>query len=903
MKYILTISIALFTSLAFAQTSIEPTIEPAFFSADEEITITYETTGTALQSLSDAWIWMWVPSKGIDAPSNVNPANSNTAATNPAKFTRSTGPQGEVYFSITLTPTDFLNTSVENIESIGMLLKGNDWSNGQTSDFVTDITDGFTIVMDNPSGNYGFYSSATTIDIDIRTSETSDIEILVDDTPIASVTGQTELNTTHTIIDDGDVHVIKAQATNATETVETTYSYTLTPTPASTTLPAGMEDGINYGVDNTSATLVLRAPGKEHVFIIGDFNDWSLSSDYLMNKDGEVFWLEINGLTSGQEYQFQYLVDGEIKIADPYAEKISSPFDDPEIIADNRYPNLINYPSNETSEAVAILQTNRALFSWSDFTRPANEDLVIYELLIRDFTEERTYDAVTERLDYLADLGINAIELMPVQEFEGNLSWGYNPAFMFAIDKYYGTELDLKTLIDEAHKRGIAVILDIVLNHHFGRNSLVRLYNEGLYGNPTSDNPWFNTTPKHDFNVGYDMNHESQYTKDYTDRVVKYWLEEYNIDGYRFDLSKGFTQRNTLGNVSAWGNYDATRIALWKRIADVIWAEDPTAYIILEHFATNTEEKELAEYGMMLWGNMNHTYINAGKGNPTSLSQTYFENRGWSEPHLISYMESHDEERFMWELKKSNSNHESLERAKLAAAFFLTVPGPKMIWQFGELGYDEELNNDRLGIKPTRWEYLEDFNRKKLFDLYKSLVHLRTETNYVNKDYFEWNTSGDIKTINLTHPDVEIYVIGNFDTEEQAGNHTFSSTGTWYNYFTGESIEITNTAEEVTLSPGEWYMYTSELIDNYIEDQQITLSSTDDLTDHIYVYPNPASEILNIQKNLRITDYQLSDLSGRILQKGLLSDGQINVRTMNPGVYHLTLRNSTEEFKTKIVIK
>jgi 1,4-alpha-glucan branching enzyme len=902
MKPILTIFIGyLFSLNLFSQTNIEPEVEPAFFSADEEITITYNVTGTSLSNFQEAWIWMWVPGKSIDATSNVNPANSNSPATNPAKFTRSTGSSGEIYFSITLTPTEFFNTSKENIESIGMLLKGNDWSDGQTSDFIVEISDGFSLIMDNPVGNYGFYNSATTINIDVRTSESATIEILVDDVIAESTSNATAFSTTHTIIDDGNVHEIKATATNGTETRMKTYSYTITPTSSVEALPAGVEDGINYIEDNTSVTLALRAPNKEHVFVIGDFNDWSLNSEYLMKKDGEVFWLTLTGLVPGQEYLFQYLVDGEIKIADPYAEKISSPFDDGEIIEENRYPNLNTYPSNETSEAVSYLQTAREEFTWDPFTRPTKENLVIYELLVRDFTEERTFDAVIERLDYLQELGVNAIELMPVQEFEGNLSWGYNPAFMFAVDKYYGTELDFKTLVNEAHKRGMAVILDIVLNHHFGRNSLVRLYNEGLYGNPTSENPWFNTSAKHDYNVGYDMNHESQYTKNYTDRVVKYWLEEYNIDGYRFDLSKGFTQKNTLGNVSLWGQYDASRIAIWKRIADVIWEQDQSAYVILEHFADNSEEKELSAYGMMLWGNMNHTYINAAKARFTSLSQTYHIDRGWDDPHLISYMESHDEERLMWEVRKSESISSSIERAKLAAAFFLTVPGPKMIWQFGEMGYDEELNNDRLGVKPTHWEYLEDPTRKKLLDLYKSLINLKVKTNYIDEDYFSWSPSAIVKTININHPEVSIYLMGNFDDEVQTTAHKFPSSGTWYNYFTGESFEVTDPTEEVTLGPGDWYMFTSKLIDNYIKDQEITLASIEP-TGQI-AYPNPTNDFIRINGNWTNSDYTITDQSGRVCHTGILESQSINVANLNPGVYFLSIKNSTRKLTKTIVVK
>ncbi|WP_425392116.1 alpha-amylase family glycosyl hydrolase [Ekhidna sp.] len=904
MKLILTILYSLLVTFSLlGQVAINPVIEPDFFAADEEITITYEVTGTALQSLEEAWIWMWVPGKGIDAPSNINPANSNSSATDPAKFTRSTGNNGEVYYSITLTPTDFLNTSKENIESLGILLKGNDWSNGQTSDFIATISDGFTIIMDNPQGKYGFYSEATSIDINVRVSESASIAVFVDNNSIATGTDVLELNTTHTIIDDGNVHTIKAEATNGTETVSTTYAYTQTPTSPVTTLPSDVKDGINYSSDPTSATLVLTAPEKEHVFVIGDFNDWTIDNDYLMNKDGEQFWITLNKLTAGQEYRFQYLVDGAIRIADPYAEKISSQFDDGEIIEENRYPGLLPYPSDETSEAASYLQTDASDFSWSPFTRPAKEDLVIYELLIRDFTEERTYEAVTQRLDYLEDLGINAIELMPIQEFEGNLSWGYNPAFMFAVDKYYGTELDLKTLIDEAHKRGMAVILDIVLNHHFGRNSLVRLYNQDLYGNPTADNPWFNVTPKHDFNVGYDMNHESQYTKDYTDRVVTYWLEEYNIDGYRFDLSKGFTQRNSLGNVGLWGNYDASRVAIWKRIADVIWDQDPNAYIILEHFADNREEEELADYGMMLWGNMNGAYINAARGNSSSIGSAYHENRGWNEPHLISYMESHDEERLMWEVLKNKDLNQSIERAKLAAAFFLTVPGPKMIWQFGEFGYDEELNNDRLGIKPTRWEYLEDINRQKLFKLYKSLIHLRTQTNYINKDYFEWSPAGFVKTININHPDVEIYVIGNFDDEAQETNHKFTKTGTWYNYFTGEPIEVTEVNAEIILGGGEWHIYTSELIDNYIEDEQITLN-THSNSETLVAYPNPASEFIRVAPAFQSSNYEIIDLLGRKVQTGeVQANHSIDVQTIKPGIYYLRIVGNSKLMEIKILIQ
>ncbi|MCB0681020.1 MAG: hypothetical protein KDC32_08815, partial [Saprospiraceae bacterium] len=176
------------------------------------------------------------------------------------------------------------------------------------------------------------------------------------------------------------------------------------------------------------------------------------------------------------------------------------------------------------------------------------------------------YTTLIDTLDYLQNLGINAIELMPVQEFEGNISWGYNPSFHMALDKYYGPVNEFKRFIDSCHARGMAVILDVVYNHAFGQCPLVQLYFDGK---PTPESPYFNVDATHPFNVGYDFNHESEATRRYIDQVMTYWLEEFRVDGFRFDLSKGFTQVNNPDDVGAWGQYDASRIAILKHYADV----------------------------------------------------------------------------------------------------------------------------------------------------------------------------------------------------------------------------------------------------------------------------------------------------------------------------------------------
>ena len=875
---------------------IKPSISPEFPKADESITITFVTGGTELEGIGAAWLWLWLPDQtNADVASNVNPANSDPSATDLAKFTREVI-DGEEAFSITLTLTDFTNKAVSDIQEVGILLKGNDWSNGQTSDFTFNVSDGFSMKVNAPEETQAFYNPGDQIAVDVTTSESATINISVDGIQQSSVTESTTLQYTHQVIHDGEVHSLVIEANNGTDFKTFTHSYTTTPKTPEITLPSGLVDGANYLDDVTSAYLVLTAPGKDHVFVLGSFNEWSLDRDFLMNRDGDQFWLKVENLTHGQEYLYQYLIDGETVIADPYTEKVISSYDDGQILDENRYPGLVAFPSAFTSGETAVLQTNKSEFEWevTNFQKPEIEDLVIYELLIRDFTEKRTYEAVTERLDYLDSLGINAIELMPVMEYEGNLSWGYNPSYKFAIDKFYGTENDLKTLIDEAHKRGIAIILDIVLNHHFGRSPLVQMEAAGAFGPPTAENVWFNITPKHDFNVGFDFNHESPFTQDYVDRVVKYWIEEYKIDGYRFDLSKGFTQKNTVGNVDAWGQYDLTRINLLNRMADVIWETEPNAYVLLEHFAVNAEERDLSNSGMLLWSNTRFS----------NLDWQYHDSRGWQNPNNVNYLESHDEERIMWENRNEGSLQTRLDDTKVDVAFFLMVPGPKMIWQFGEFGYDEELNNDRLGIKPTHWEYLQHPDRLKLFGLYQSLINLKTQTEYLSDEYFSWNPNVGLRWINYEHPEVQISMIGNPTNSTLEGDPHFIKAGEWYNYMTEESITVEDPNASLTLAPGEFHIFTSEPIDNFtsIDLSNIVLSTQDKESDLI-AFPNPFNDEFIIQSKSGIDKVTLRDISGQEIwtRNASGTDVKVNSSSLNTGIYFVEVLSGENKRTVKLI--
>ncbi|HRP94006.1 MAG TPA: alpha-amylase family glycosyl hydrolase, partial [Ignavibacteriaceae bacterium] len=569
--------------------------------------------------------------------------------------------------------------------------------------------------------------------------------------------------------------------------------------------------------------LALFAPYKDYVYLVGDFNDWKVQTDYMLkrdfvNSDSVMWWINVS-LSPGTEYAFQYLVDGTIRTGDPYSEKVLDPWND-QYIPSTTYPNLKPYPTGKTGSIVSVIQTAQSEYQWqaTNYERPAKEKLVIYELLVRDFSTQRNYQFLIDTLSYLKLLGVNAIELMPIMEFSGNLSWGYNPIYHTAVDKYYGTANKLKEFIDVCHQNGMAVILDMVLNQADNLSPLAMLWWDAANSRPAANNPYLNPVAKHPYNVFNDFNHESNATKYFVDRVNEYWLTKFKFDGFRFDLSKGFTQ-NYTNDVNAWSAYDQSRINLLKRMADKIWTVDSSAYVILEHFAANTEEIVLSNYGMMLWGNHNHDYNEATMGYTSNFSGISYKNRGWANPNLVGYMESHDEERLMFKnITYGNSSgsyniknlNVALNRMKLAGAFFFTIPGPKLLWQFGELGYDVSIDfNGRTGEKPVRWEYLNDGRRSNLYKVYQALIKLKNNYDVFSTTDFTLDVGAYMKKMNLYHSSMDAFIVGNFGVTQLSTNQNFSRIGWWYDYFSGDSINVTNVTESITLEPGDFKIFTT----------------------------------------------------------------------------------------------
>jgi 1,4-alpha-glucan branching enzyme len=869
------------------------TTEPAIPNVGATVKLIYDASKgtTGLKDCNcDVYIHIGAVTAGPTSTTwNIVPFQWGTTAA-AAKMTKVAG-QPNIY-TYELTPNSFF-TNPNNlvIHRLGMVFRNADGSKeGKTTangDFFVDLAQGFDVKFTAPLAagsisfeigqQYTFKASAT---------EAANLSMELDGLKVAEASNALELTYNYTATKAGN-YKLTVKAVKGTTTDSQTLDLIVFAPSEVATLPAGAKLGINY-LSTTEVILALQAPGKSIAHVIGDFNDWKVLPEYQLKKtaDGTIFWIKLSDLVPQKEYIFQYLVDGDIRIGDPYADKVSDPFNDQEIITQNRHPGLLPYPTGKTEFQATYLQTGQVPYAWKNtsFTKPKSEELVVYELLVRDFDTKRTYQAVIDRLDYLKELGINAIELMPVGEFEGNLSWGYNPSFFFAPDKYYGTKNDLKRLIDEAHGKGIAVIMDMVLNHAFGQNPMVRLYNDGDYGAPTEDNPWFNRVAKHPFNVGYDFNHESAYTKAFVDSVNNYWLTEYKVDGFRFDLSKGFTQVNSGSNVTSWSNYDPTRVKIWKHIYDQIKANHPNAYVILEHLSVNEEEKELANYGMLLWGNMNGASRNLAKGNNDNMEWAYFKNRQWTKNGLISYQESHDEERVFWETVNfgatSPFNLKSVDNAvnrhQLMTAFFLAIPGPKMIWQFGEFGYDLELNNDRLGIKPTRWEYLSNPDRLRLSKLYKEMLKLRTKYPAFNfPSNANLNLGSSLKTIHLDHPEMQVFLFGNFDLLTQ-GNQSisFPKSGKWYNYFTGKELNVTSAQVSFGLRPNEFYLFTDNPLPlpekDILQIDYITSIPEEVDEDGFVIYPNPTTSnvVVELPKEMTGAQYRVLDVTGRVIFEG-----------------------------------
>jgi 1,4-alpha-glucan branching enzyme len=813
---------------------------PALPAADDNITITFDASkgNAGLVGASEVYIYTGVITDKSTSPSDWKfvKSPSFSVADPAAKMTA----LGSNKLQFKLTPSGFYNVpATDKILKLVMVFRTADGSragrNSDNSDIYIPIYEKgklevrFTAPefqpLYTPTPLVNIQNIGQELTVGATASKNANLTLSLNGENFATATNKNAIAGIAKIKTTGQ-QLIKVIATDGGISTEASFKFTINGEVQTAALPANAKDGVTFINNGTSVIFNLYAPAKDFAYVIGDFNDWETTTTAFMKRtpDGNNWWIQIDNLDPSKEYAYQYFVNGTLRIADPYAEKVLDPNND-HFISGATYPNIKAYPSGKTSGIVSTFQSGAPAYSWqtNSFTRPEKKDIIIYELQHRDFLSAHDYKTLKDTLNYLSNLGINAIELLPVTEFEGNSSWGYNVSFYFAPDKYYGSKNLLKAVIDESHKRGIAIILDIVLNHSFGQSPMVQLYFDQATGKPAANSPWFNQDAKHPFNVGYDFNHESAATKYFSKKVMEHWMKEYKVDGFRFDLSKGFTQNNTGtsdAGVAAWGAYDASRIAIWKQYNDFIKSIDNNFYVILEHFAEDREEKELAAEGMLLWNNMNYNFNEATMGyvSNSNFSRAFYDVHGFTQPNLVTYMESHDEERLMFKnLQYGNSSGTysvkniatALKRQEMAAAFLMSVPGPKMIWQFGELGYDVSIDeNGRTGEKPIRWIYNTDVQRKALYNAYAGFISMRKNNDVFNSGNYQYNVSGAVKFVKYSSATQNVIVLGNFDVVSQTANISFPQNGTWYDKASGQTIAVSGNYNAV-LAPGEYHIFST----------------------------------------------------------------------------------------------
>ena len=195
----------------------------------------------------------------------------------------------------------------------------------------------------------------------------------------------------------------------------------------------------------------------------------------------------------------------------------------------------------------------------------------------------------------------------------------------------------------------------------------------------------------------------------------------------------------------------------------------------------------------------------------------------------------------------------ALKRIELTAAFFMTIPGPKMLWQFQEVGddYSRDYNNDRLGPKPIRWDYYNVAARKKLYDIFSALAGLKKGNPALSSDDFSIFESGETKRLNIRHTDMDVVVMGNFDIFPRTIDPNFTGTGSWYEFISGavKTVSSENQNTPLSLQPGEYRIYTSKQVE-----RPSFLTGIEDLpgvekpeAEYFKIYPNPFTDIVRVR--------------------------------------------------------
>lgn len=659
----------------------------------------------------------------------------------------------------------------EKVTSICIIARTADGKTQTSDQFIDVVEAGYQMSLTHNASST-ILSGTTNVMLSVNATQTSTLTLSVNGSQIATASASTSLAKEYTFSSRGSYEVV-ATANNGTETITQTLNFIYPQAAVQENYPGGAPKmGATENADG-SVTFCLAAPGKNSVILIPSWDDYkALDKNVMRYQDYNgyrYFWTTVTGLDPDKQYPYYYAVDGTYFVGDPYAKLILDPYSDKWLNQDETiYPDLIPYPYDKGIDGImlAVYHGNINDYNWKikEFNGPNKEDLIIYELLLRDFTGtdgvakgNGTIKKALEKLDYLKKLGVNAIELMPIQEFNGNNSWGYNNNFYFAPDKAYGTPNDYKLFIDKCHEAGIAVILDVVFNQSDGLHPWYQMY-------PIESNPFYNKTAPHDYSVLNDWKQDNPLVEQQWVDMLQYWLTEYKVDGFRFDLVKGLGDNNSYK--SGTEAYNQSRIDRMKRLHAAIKKVKPNAYHINEHLARAEEENAMAADGQMNWSNINNPSCQFAMGwwEDGNLQGFYAPKYGRTFGSTVSYAESHDEQRVAYKVAQWGATEDikdiyiGARRLGSLAAQMILSPGAHMIWQFSEQANNQSTKKDtgenNTDPKIVNWSAFEsDIDRMGLYQTYcdvinirKNFPHLFTQSaikQYTTTGYKKGSTSGN----------------------------------------------------------------------------------------------------------------------------------------------------------------
>jgi 1,4-alpha-glucan branching enzyme len=511
----------------------------------------------------------------------------------------------------------------------------------------------------------------------------------------------------------------------------------------------------------------LFAPYNKEAALIGSFSDWEAIRTKVELEDGV--------------YQYKFKVrskswffepDQWVEVIDPYATDIDNP----------------------TQNGVVRIKDGQKIvdtYVWQhdDKPLPPDHELVIYEMHVGDFSggeddpyARGKYKHVVEKLDYLCELGVNAIELMPVKEYPGDYSWGYNPRHFFATESSYGSTDRLKNLIDECHARGIRVIMDGIYNHSEAEAPLTQIDHDYWYHHEPRD-PDNNWGPEFNYEH-YDENLETYPARKFVGDTIRFWIEEYHIDGIRYDAARQIANYD----FTHWIVDEAKKTASMKPFIN-----------IAEHIPETTSITNVDGPMDSCWhDSFYHTVKAHICGDRFDLEELKnvidCKRQGFmGAVNVVNYLTNHDHERLMKELgDREIFDDAAFKRAKLGAVLLMTAVGIPTIWMGEEFGEFKPKTPESAKID---WTILKNDLNSSLFDYYKGLTFLRKSNHALygeNIDFFwedpesqvlaytRWNDEGS-----------RVVVVANFSDNFLAGYRVpnFPANGTWHEWTGNYDLE------------------------------------------------------------------------------------------------------------------